>query len=107
MLDFASAYALAIAVETVALFLLLRKEYRATLIVRNSIIANTLTLPFVWFAFPLLPLSWFAYTALAELFAFSAEATAYKLLFKKMVWKKAVLVSLVCNLLSLAAGLIL
>ena len=77
------------------------------MIARNSLLANTLTHPLVWFVFPLLwpKIGWTATTALAELFAFAAEAVAYSYLFPKLGWKRAALASFICNALSFAAGL--
>jgi uncharacterized protein (DUF2062 family) len=105
-LDFASAYIVTVAVETVLLFLLLHKRYPAWLIARNSITANSLTLPFVWFAFPAFGFGWLIGTSIAELFAFGVEAAVYRWLFGKIGWEDAILASLVCNAASLAVGLI-
>ena len=105
-LNFLFAYALTISLETILLCLLLRNQYSITLIIRNSIIASTLTLPFVWFTFPLLPLGWVTQTAFSELFAFGLESVVYKLLFERMSWKQALLVSFFCNLVSFGVGLI-
>ena len=68
-MDFLAAYALTLAIEGVALYLLLHDRYGAGLVARNAIIASSVTLPFVWFAFPALNLAWGAQTALAEGFA--------------------------------------
>lgn len=106
-LDFASAYVVTVAVETVLLFLLLRKRYPALQIFANSLIANTLTLPFVWFAFPALGLGWFLGTSIAELFAFLAEAAVYQRLFERIGWRDAIIASLLCNAASLAIGLVI
>ena len=110
-MDFIHAYVLTILVETLLLFILLRKRYPATTIIRNSVVANSLTLPFVWFALPvlgsMLGLGWALQTAAAELFAFGAEAAVYRVLFRKMDWADAVRVSFACNLLSFALGLVL
>jgi hypothetical protein len=107
-LGFASAVALTLAVEVPVVFLLLRSERKlqAWKIILVAALASLLTLPFVWFAFPLLPLPYVAWLALAEIFAFSAEAALYKLAFR-ITLQKAALASLVANLLSFCAGLAL
>jgi len=106
--EFLVAYALTLAIETTALFLLLRSRYGAALITRNSIIASSLTLPFVWFVFPVLGLgSWALQTAAAEIFAFAVEAGVYRALFPKMGWANALKVSFVCNAASFLVGLAL
>jgi uncharacterized protein (DUF2062 family) len=71
------------------------------------LIANSITLPFVWFVFPLLGLGWALQTALAELFAFVCEAIFYKIAFAKIGWKDAFMVSLACNSFSFVTGLLL
>ncbi len=108
-MDFPTAYALTLAIESAALYLILRGRYGAALIARNSLAANTATLPLVWLAFPLLSpfLGWGLYTAGAEIFAFLAEAGAYRLLFPDIGWRGAALASLACNALSFTAGLAL
>ncbi len=104
-LNFLQAYAFTLAIETAALLFLLRREYGAGLIAGNSIMANSLTLPLVWFAFPLLGLGYPIQIALSELFAFAAEAGAYFILFRKIGWKKAAGISLAANAASFLAGL--
>ncbi|MFH1221723.1 MAG: hypothetical protein V1492_01425 [Candidatus Micrarchaeota archaeon] len=106
-LQFIQAYFLTILLETVLLFLLLRNRYPAKAILFNSLIVNTLTLPAVWFLFPLLGLSYAFYLFVAEGFAFSAEAVLYALLFEKIDWRVAVFCSFTCNLLSFAVGALL
>ncbi len=108
-MDFALAYALTVLIETAALYAILRKEYDSPLIIRNSLVANTLTHPLVWFAFPLLwpKIGWAATTASAELFAFAIETVCYRFLFPKLEWRKAAVASFLCNALSFSAGLAL
>ncbi len=104
-MDFISAYALTVSIEAVALFLLLRRDYGAALIARNAVLASSLTLPFVWFVFPALGLSWGPQTALAEAFAALAEAGFYAIAFKGMKMKDALLSSVLCNWASFIIGL--
>ncbi len=108
-MDLPLAYALTILIETAALFFLLRGRYAPAIIARNSLIANTATLPLVWLAFPLLgpALGWGTYTAIAEAFAFAAEAAIYRFAFPDMDWRDAAAASLACNALSFVAGLAL
>ena len=106
-MDFVSAYALTVAIEAVALFLVLKKEYGVALIARNAVIASSLTLPFVWFVFGGLALPWMAAIALGEAFAVLVEAGFYKLAFRGMVLERALLTSIACNLASFIIGLLL
>jgi len=129
--DFFLSYFLTILIESAILVLLIRKKYDSKLIIRNAIIASSLTLPFVWFVFPLfnlepwvsglfLPIgqisrnlfdssigSWVLQTMLAEIFAVVAEAVVYQRLFAQISWKDAFLTSLLCNGISFSAGIIL
>jgi hypothetical protein len=108
MLGFIGAYVLTVGIETAIAFLLLRNRFDPMLIARNSVLASTLTLPFVWFVFPVLgPGSWALLTALAEIFAFVVEAGVYRALFPGMNWVDALRTSFLCNAASFMAGLLL
>ncbi|MCI0503989.1 hypothetical protein L0Y65_04725 [Candidatus Micrarchaeota archaeon] len=104
-MDFVFACALTVGIEAAALFLLLRGRYEAALIARNAAIASSLTLPFVWFAFPALGLGWGMQTALAEAFAALAEAGIYAFAFKGIKPEEALLASVLCNWCSFIIGL--
>jgi hypothetical protein len=104
-MDFLSAYALTVSIEAVALYLLLRREYGAALIARNAVLASSLTLPFVWFAFPALGLPWGLQTAAAEAFAAVSEAGFYAFAFNGMKTRDALLASVLCNWASFIIGL--
>lgn len=106
-MDFVSAYALTLAVETAVLLLLLRGKHAARVIMRNSIAANTLTLPFVWFFFPLLGLTYGAQIAASEFFAFATEAGVYAALFAGMTGREALAASFLANAASFLLGLAL
>ena len=97
MIDFIRAYFLTIIIEWTILYLILKNKQNEKFITRNAIIASSLTLPFVWFVFPLLGFTWAIQTALAELFAFLVEAVLYRFLFNGINWKDAILASLLCN----------
>jgi hypothetical protein len=73
--------------------------------VRNSVIASTLTLPFVWFFFFNLDLPWGLQTAMAEVFAVLVECGVYAILFKKIMLRDAILASAACNWASFIFGL--
>lgn len=106
-MDFIAAYALTVSIEAVALYLLLRDRFGAVLIARNAIVASSITLPFVWFAFPALNLGWGMQTALAEAFAAFAEAGIYIVAFRGIRPKDAILASVLCNWASFVIGLAL
>lgn len=108
-MDFIAAIVLTILIETLILFLLFRRRFGAWLIIRNSIIANAITLPFVWLFFPVMlaSLGWASYTAFSEMFVFFVEAVIYKMLFSKIGWDSALASSAICNVISFIAGLAL
>lgn len=104
-MDFFAAFALTIIIEGAVLSLILRGRYGTLLVTRNAIIASSLTLPFVWFAFPHLGLGWGAQTAIAEAFASVAEAGFYALAFRGIGNRDALLASIACNWASFVIGL--
>ena len=100
-----------VAVETVALFLCARvlfkmktKDAPDTLLLFCGIALSCATLPYVWFIFPMLA-SGTAYMALAEAFAFAAEAVGYKFILKTS-WTRALALSFICNAASFLLGLL-
>jgi len=99
-----------VAVETAALFLCARVLFKMTakeapdaLLLFCGISLSLATLPYVWFVFPMFS-SGTAYIALAELFAFAAEAIGYRFILR-VDWKRAAALSLVCNAASFLFGL--
>ena len=89
------------------LYLINRDRYPGSIIARNAVIASSLTLPFVWFAFPMIQCGWGLQTALAESFAVAVEAVFYRYAFKKMGWRDALATSVLCNWASFIIGLAL
>ena len=99
------------AVETAALFLCARvllkmkqKQAPDALLLFCGIALSCATLPYVWFVFPMLA-SGVAYIALAEAFAFAAEAIGYKFILR-VDWKRAAALSFICNAASFLLGLL-
>jgi len=100
-----------VAVETAVLFLCARilfkmkqKEASDALLLFCGIALSSATLPYVWFIFPMFS-SGTAYVALAETFAFAAEAIGYKFILK-VGWKRAAALSFICNAASFLLGLL-
>lgn len=106
-MEFLQAYALTLAVESIVLYGLLKGKYPIVEIVKNSILASTITLPFVWFVFPLSRFPWFYVTAASEIFAVVIETGVYRIGFRKISWEQASVCSLICNTLSFSIGLAL
>lgn len=104
-MEFAEAYALTVVIEAAVLWLLLRRDYHPIPIAVNAIVASSITLPFVWFAFPMLGWAYPAQIAASELFAVLVEAGVYARLFHGMGLGRALTVSLLCNAASFLAGL--
>jgi hypothetical protein len=107
MAEFLLSFILTILIEGIILIILLSKDYDKMIIARNAVIASSLTLPFVWFLFPLLGLDWILQTTASELFAFVVETVIFLLLFTKMSWKQAIVASLLANAGSFLFGLVL
>src|SRR5438105_3333559 len=67
--------------------------------------ANLASHPVVWFVLPALPLPYFAWVVLSELWAWLSEALLYHLALPALPARRPVLVSLAANGASLGAGL--
>ena len=106
-INFFQAYVVTLVIETSILFLLLSKGYSKGSILKNSFIANSFTLPLVWFMFPLAGLNYSSQIIISEVFAFITEFLFYVKLFDSIHIKKAVLASLLCNLLSFLTGVLI
>ena len=82
------------------------RSWRARAVI--ACVAQLLTHPLVWFAFPRIPgLSRYTSLASAEVFAWLAEGTLYALTAMAPSKLRAFGVSAVANALSLAAGFVL
>ena len=99
------------AVETTALFICARvlfkmaqKEAPDALLLFCGAGLSFATLPYVWFIYPVFA-SGAAYIALAEAFAFAAEAISYRLILR-IGWKRALALSFICNAASFLLGIV-
>ena len=102
-------------IEIIALFLLVRLllkinklQISNTLLLFAGFIASFSTLPYVWFIFPKFfnfNYAYGLYAANAEIFVFVCESIIYYFLLRIDI-KKAILLSLLCNLTSFLLGLI-
>lgn len=103
-MEFLFAYVLTLILETSLAIIILSDTYPKIRIVFNSIIANTITLPFVWFFFPFIGFSYLLGFFISELFAIILESFIYQKLFS-MRYVAAFKISLICNAVSLSVGL--
>jgi hypothetical protein len=108
---FAGALFFTVLVETAMLFICARLLFRMgareapdALLLFCGIFLSFATLPYVWFIFPLMA-SGAVYVALAELFAFAAEAIGYKFILS-VDWRRAAALSFICNACSFLLGLL-
>ncbi|MBE8723550.1 hypothetical protein [Flavobacterium hungaricum] len=111
VINFLEALLLTIGIETLILFLFFKTIYR-NLKIRNILLLLTgittslATLPYVWFVFPVFIHHRIPYLIVSESFAVIIESfLIYKLL--KIEFKKAFLVSLICNVISFSIGLLI
>lgn len=102
------AFVLTLVLEMpVAVWVGRRLEARPARRVGASILGNCVTHPAVWFVFPRLPWPWPLVIAVAETWAWLAEAAVYRGLLRDASWRASLLLSLVANGLSFGAGLLL
>jgi len=108
---FFGALIFAVAIETLCLIFIARKIYRLPknqlklkTIIFAGFFASFATLPYVWYIFPILFYGSARLAAFSsEIFAVLVEALFYSLVFN-WGYKKALLASLLCNLVSFGLG---
>jgi hypothetical protein len=111
ILLFFRALVVTITIETAVLFvfLFLRRRRSRNLVIRvlvAGIVASSVTLPFVWFVFPAIIENRTLFLAVAELFAFVAEAPIIRGMVKT-TWLEAAMASFCANGVSFISGLLL
>ena len=105
-LDFLQAFLLTNAIEIPVCWLFLKKQQKPQRIVLATLLANTITLPFVWFVFPFFIHGYWIALALSEIFAFLSEAAIYAQAFRLKA-RQALLISFCANCPSFLIGLAL
>lgn len=101
------AFLLTLAIECPIVVALLRRADRPARLFALAFFANLATHPLVWFVFPELHLPYLAWLALAEVFAFLAEAAFFRLTVPRAGWRTALLAALAANASSFVAGLLI
>ncbi len=109
-ISFLTVLIFTIITESIILFFLIKKIFKEPidliLIVFTGFIASFSTLPYLWFLLPVFISNYFLYTILGEFLVFLIEAIIYFFILK-ISFKKALIVSLACNLVSFVLGLII
>lgn len=110
-IQFLESRLLTIFLETIMLFfickLFLKKEnLKNRKIILTWILASSITLPLLWFIFPLFFKTWLLYAIIWEILVFLLEIIIIKYLLK-INRKNAILASLICNLFSLIIWLLI
>lgn len=111
-IEFLKALLLTISIETVILFLLVKKvsffklsEISNPKIITVGIFASFSTLPYVWFIFPAFIFNQNLYIITSESFAIIAETIIFGMILKLKL-RNAFFLSLLCNAISFTFGLI-
>jgi len=109
-MQFIFALLITVAVETLVLFALVRKHLHLPakklgnrLVAFSGVLASALTLPYLWFVLPYFIGNYWEYVFFSEAFAIIVEAAIYHVLLKQE-FRRALLLSLACNLVSFALG---
>lgn len=108
---FLQALLITILIETLVLFLLFKTKYKKLninnkLLLFTSILASFSTLPFVWFVLPIYVQPNLSYLLVSESSVMIVESLIIYMILK-IDYKKALIVSIACNLVSFFGGLIL
>jgi hypothetical protein len=109
--DFLKSLAITIFIETSVLWILIKiTERKSTikiwLIIITGIVASFSTLPYLWFILPVFVKTSLYYTIIGELFATIFESFIL-FGFLKTEYKKCLIYSTICNLISYLCGVII
>lgn len=111
VLNFLKALLLTILIETIVLFILFKTIYKTLniksyLLLFTGVSASFLTLPYVWFVLPIFIKPTLPYMFISELSVMIIESLIIYG-FLRINYKKALVVSVICNLTSFIIGLII
>ena len=111
-IEFLKALLFTVSIETIVLLILVKvipffKKYNISnlKIIFTGILSSFATLPYVWFIFPAFIFDQNLYIMTSESFAVITETLIFRHLLK-LKFKNSLLLSLACNMISFAAGLI-
>jgi len=111
--EFLLALLFTIIIETIVLFITIRKFFKIpnkkisnAFLIFLGIFTSGMTLPYLWFIFPIFLQNYIAYLIIGELIVFLLEAIIYFFILKLGI-KKSLIISFFCNLFSLLFGLVL
>jgi len=109
--DFLKSLVLTIFVETIVLLLLIKVFFKEPktktwIIILAGITASFATLPYLWFIFPLFLKSKVLYKFVSEVSAILIESLIY-FGFLRIEYKRAILISIICNSISYLSGMII
>jgi len=110
-IEFLKALLLTILIETVVLFLLVKVVFKFLninnwMLVLTGILTTFATLPYLWFIFPLFIKTKIYYTIISEVSAILVESVII-LGILKISYKKALFISITCNMASFLIGLLI
>jgi hypothetical protein len=112
-IQFLKALLSTVAVETLVLFLLVRLWFQIQgrvlsnpLVLFTGVFCSATTLPYLWFVLPRFLKSYTLLAVVGELLIFFVEAVFYYFVLKLGV-RRSLLVSFVCNLVSVLSGLLI
>lgn len=102
-MGFINALLITLAVESVIIGWLLQGKFPMRAVFLAACTASAITLPLVWFAFPMIGVGLF----FSEVFAIAAEAMFYHTVLRGVSWATAFYVSLIANAASFIVGIII
>ena len=98
-----------IVIETIVIFILnriLKLKINWKILLFSGILTSFATLPYLWFVIIYFVRSRFWYVVVSELSAFLLESVIYHFILK-VNFKKALIISFLCNLFSFVLGLLI
>ena len=110
-IDFLKSLVLTIFIETIVLLFLfkvifIKLKTKTWIIILAGITASFATLPYLWFILPLFLKTKLLYKIVSEIFAILIESLIF-LGFLRIDYKKALLISIICNSISYIGGIII